>query len=266
MRGPSRHPRSGSPWSRWRSATPSFWPETQYWLPAFGDGIHYCLGAPLARMEGRIALRSLLERCPGLALDARRDELEWLPGALLRGVRRLPVVGELVPAGAPPRRRTEQNRPSGHRPPHDDLTLADLTGILEASRTVEGASPDVLRPEAQLDYVRMVFTRDPVERRAQGATADALALEAVVDHEPHDAVPLVRATHFHRVEEHEANELGTMMDDPGLRLGMDVCLRQRPDVRRHETLLVRVNPQREARVEILCGDRAQLHYVGQRDT
>lgn len=37
---------------------------------AFGHGLHFCLGAPLARMEGRIAIRTLLERCPGLALDA----------------------------------------------------------------------------------------------------------------------------------------------------------------------------------------------------
>ncbi|MGW2826261.1 cytochrome P450 family protein [Streptomyces sp. NPDC001443] len=57
----------------------------------FGHGIHYCIGAPLARLEGRIALRSLLERCPELALDTRPDALEWLPGLLIRGTRTLPV-------------------------------------------------------------------------------------------------------------------------------------------------------------------------------
>ncbi|MEU9451146.1 cytochrome P450 [Streptomyces sp. NPDC048277] len=56
---------------------------------AFGHGIHYCLGAPLARLEARIALRSLLERAPDLALDGPPGE--WLPGTLMRGVRRLPV-------------------------------------------------------------------------------------------------------------------------------------------------------------------------------
>lgn len=56
---------------------------------AFGHGIHFCLGAPLARLEGRIAIRSLLERCPDLALDAEPDT--WLPGLLMRGVRTLPV-------------------------------------------------------------------------------------------------------------------------------------------------------------------------------
>ncbi|MFI9246171.1 cytochrome P450 [Streptomyces sp. NPDC053086] len=56
---------------------------------AFGHGIHYCLGAPLARLEGRIAIGTLLERAPGLALDGEPGE--WLPGMLMRGVRSLPV-------------------------------------------------------------------------------------------------------------------------------------------------------------------------------
>ncbi|GHH42778.1 cytochrome P450 family protein [Lentzea cavernae] len=58
---------------------------------AFGHGVHYCLGAPLARMEGRIAIRALLERFPGIMVDVAQDELSWLPGTLLRGVRSLPV-------------------------------------------------------------------------------------------------------------------------------------------------------------------------------
>ncbi|MGW3209711.1 cytochrome P450 family protein [Streptomyces sp. NPDC001135] len=56
---------------------------------AFGHGIHYCLGAPLARLEGRTAIGTLLRRAPGLALDG--DPGEWLPGLLMRGVRSLPV-------------------------------------------------------------------------------------------------------------------------------------------------------------------------------
>ncbi|MER0449102.1 cytochrome P450 [Streptomyces sp. Edi4] len=58
---------------------------------AFGHGIHFCLGAPLARMEGGIAIRTLLERAPRLQLDVDNKELEWLPGMLIRGVRHLPV-------------------------------------------------------------------------------------------------------------------------------------------------------------------------------
>ncbi|MFF4346922.1 cytochrome P450 [Streptomyces sp. NPDC001530] len=56
---------------------------------AFGHGVHYCLGAPLARLEARIALRSLLDRCPDLALDGPPGD--WLPGMLMRGLRHLPV-------------------------------------------------------------------------------------------------------------------------------------------------------------------------------
>ncbi|MFI2239486.1 cytochrome P450 [Streptomyces chrestomyceticus] len=58
---------------------------------AFGHGIHFCLGAPLARMEGRIAVRTLLERCPDLALDADHDALTWRPGMTIRGPQQLPV-------------------------------------------------------------------------------------------------------------------------------------------------------------------------------
>ncbi|SEN98108.1 Cytochrome P450 [Actinacidiphila rubida] len=59
---------------------------------AFGHGIHFCLGAPLARMEGAIALTSLLTRAPGLALDAQAGPLGWRPNPLMRGLNRLPVV------------------------------------------------------------------------------------------------------------------------------------------------------------------------------
>ncbi|MGW6529160.1 cytochrome P450 family protein [Streptomyces venezuelae] len=58
---------------------------------AFGHGIHYCLGAPLARLEARIAVRALLERCPALALDPDAGALSWRTGMLIRGPRRLPV-------------------------------------------------------------------------------------------------------------------------------------------------------------------------------
>ncbi|MFI1224329.1 MULTISPECIES: cytochrome P450 [unclassified Streptomyces] len=59
---------------------------------AFGHGIHYCLGAPLARIEGRIAIRSLLERCPDLRLAADPATLAWRTGMLMRGPLSLPVA------------------------------------------------------------------------------------------------------------------------------------------------------------------------------
>ncbi|MFF8595014.1 cytochrome P450 [Streptomyces sp. NPDC015220] len=58
---------------------------------SFGHGIHHCLGAPLARLEGRIALRTLLERCPDLALDIHPAAITWRPGMMIRGPRSLPV-------------------------------------------------------------------------------------------------------------------------------------------------------------------------------
>lgn len=58
---------------------------------AFGHGIHHCLGAPLARVEGRIALATLLRRLPDLALDADPGSLTRRPHVMLRGVAALPV-------------------------------------------------------------------------------------------------------------------------------------------------------------------------------
>jgi cytochrome P450 len=59
---------------------------------AFGTGIHACLGATLARLEGQIAFASLLARMPGLALAVPRDEVQWRDATFLRGLTRLPVV------------------------------------------------------------------------------------------------------------------------------------------------------------------------------
>jgi cytochrome P450 len=54
-------------------------------------GPHYCLGAPLARLEGRIALGSLVRRFPDLRLAVPASALRWKPGLSLRGVASLPV-------------------------------------------------------------------------------------------------------------------------------------------------------------------------------
>jgi cytochrome P450 len=65
---------------------------------AFGHGIHFCLGAPLARMEAETAIGSLLRRFPDMALACARAEIPWRPSALLRGPAALPV--RLRPARA----------------------------------------------------------------------------------------------------------------------------------------------------------------------
>ena len=59
---------------------------------AFGHGIHHCLGAPLARLEGRIALGTLLARFPQLRLTAPPDTLVRTPGLLMNGFAALPVL------------------------------------------------------------------------------------------------------------------------------------------------------------------------------
>jgi cytochrome P450 len=58
---------------------------------AFGQGIHYCLGAPLARLEGEIAFASLLRRMPEIHLAVPREEIQWNASFVLRGVASLPV-------------------------------------------------------------------------------------------------------------------------------------------------------------------------------
>ena len=59
---------------------------------SFGLGIHYCLGAPLARLEGEIAIATLLRRAPGLRLSVAPEALRWRRGLVLRGLEALPVA------------------------------------------------------------------------------------------------------------------------------------------------------------------------------
>ena len=58
---------------------------------SFGQGIHYCLGAPLARLEAEIAFATLFERMPNLRLATDPARLPWRRNTFLRGLEQLPV-------------------------------------------------------------------------------------------------------------------------------------------------------------------------------
>ena len=76
---------------------PDFFPEADHFdigrnpnrHLTFGHGIHFCLGAPLARLEGRIALQHLARRLPDLTLDDAGPA--WADSLVLRGLLNLPV-------------------------------------------------------------------------------------------------------------------------------------------------------------------------------
>lgn len=59
---------------------------------AFGNGIHFCLGAPLARLEGAIAINALLRRIPTLELAVAPEQLRWNEQVILHGLTGLPVT------------------------------------------------------------------------------------------------------------------------------------------------------------------------------
>ena len=59
---------------------------------AFGQGAHFCIGAPLARLEGQIALTTLFRRFPGLRLSQAPESLRWRKSLIIRGLEELPVA------------------------------------------------------------------------------------------------------------------------------------------------------------------------------
>jgi cytochrome P450 len=86
---------------------------------AFGLGPHFCLGAPLARLEAQIAINTLLRRFPDLRLAAAPAAPRWRRGLLLRGLESLPVAFNNSEDGRGGQRRAKaaarlnQNEPEG---------------------------------------------------------------------------------------------------------------------------------------------------------
>lgn len=66
---------------------------------SFGQGIHFCVGAPLARLEAQIAINTLLRRMPELHLSVAADSLRWPPSMILRGLETLPASFRVAPIG-----------------------------------------------------------------------------------------------------------------------------------------------------------------------
>jgi cytochrome P450 len=60
----------------------------------FGRGCHYCLGAPLARLEAEVALSTLFRRLPGMRLAVPAEQLRWRPVPLFRSLVSLPVASD----------------------------------------------------------------------------------------------------------------------------------------------------------------------------
>jgi cytochrome P450 len=63
---------------------------------SFGQGIHFCLGAPLARLEAEIAINTLLGRTSALHLRVAPESLRWRPSIMLRGLESLPIDTRLI--------------------------------------------------------------------------------------------------------------------------------------------------------------------------
>ncbi|KEK22806.1 cytochrome P450 family protein [Bacillus gaemokensis] len=59
---------------------------------AFGHGSHFCLGAPLARLEAKISISTLLRRMPNLQIKGEREEIKWQGNYLMRSLEELPLT------------------------------------------------------------------------------------------------------------------------------------------------------------------------------
>jgi cytochrome P450 len=81
-------------------ACPHLGPEPGNPHIAFGAGVHFCVGAPLARVEAQVAFRALLERFTDFEITVPRDELTWKSSLFVRGPLSLPIRYRLRPLSA----------------------------------------------------------------------------------------------------------------------------------------------------------------------
>jgi cytochrome P450 len=114
---------------------------------AFGHGIHFCLGAALARMEAELALGALLYRFPELRLAGRLEDLHWAhgDGLVLRGLSELSVIpgpARVQPAGGAINERT----PTMTRKLADCRDFPSETGC---TLTISGTEMEVLQAAAE---------------------------------------------------------------------------------------------------------------------
>ncbi len=142
---------------------------------ALGFGLHYCLGASLARLETRIALDALLRRFPNLALAVPRDAVRWRQATGLRGVVALPVRlgpdaadvgfgegsclvtpldGDVADEAAPPPAGFSRTPPAVASPAPDARGTCPMAGHRSADPLSASAAPAAAPAPARRDPAR----------------------------------------------------------------------------------------------------------------
>ena len=110
----------------------------------FGVGIHYCLGAPLARLEGQLAIASLVERFPDMQLAVGRDELDWHATMLSRGARWASGLADRLNEATP--------GPNDHR--NTRRSDMDVTGLMRQSARFNVGRTAVVHGDRRLTYAQ----------------------------------------------------------------------------------------------------------------
>jgi cytochrome P450 len=95
---------------------------------ALGHGIHYCIGAALARLEAQVALSAIIARLPELRLAS--EELEWIPSIAVHGLAALPVTfGHGAEEGLLPEDSSGWEGPVSLRGPHSPLSMRSPVSV-----------------------------------------------------------------------------------------------------------------------------------------